>query len=178
MTTPTIPETLAPTGLHDYLEVMTRAVFQAGLSWRGIAIHWEAYRREFFDFDVERVAAFTEGDVDRLMHADGVLHSSRKIRATIENARAMLEIDRERGGFANYLHSFHSYDGLVADLRKRFKFMGEMNCWYFLFRVREPVPRFETWVTAIPGDHPRMQEMVEQARAAGVSSETHVRSRR
>jgi hypothetical protein len=43
--------------------------------------------------------------------------------------------------------------------------------WYFLFRVGEPVPRFETWVQTIPGDHPRMREMVERARACGCSPE-------
>ncbi|HEY8315193.1 MAG TPA: DNA-3-methyladenine glycosylase I [Candidatus Baltobacteraceae bacterium] len=172
MSAPTIPETLVPARLGEYLEVMTRAVFQAGLSWRGIALHWDAYRREFADFDAQAVAAFADDDVDRLMHAEGVLHSSRKIRATIENAKAMLELDRRPDGFAGYLRGFRSYDVLVADLRKHFKFMGEMNCWYFLFRVREPVPRFETWVKTIPGDHPRMKEMVELARASSSSSET------
>jgi hypothetical protein len=49
--------------------------------------------------------------------------------------------------------------------------MGEMNVWYFLFRVRQPVPRFEHWVTTIPGDHPRMKEMVEKGRSAGTSTE-------
>lgn len=49
--------------------------------------------------------------------------------------------------------------------------MGDMNVWYFLFRVHEPVPQFEHWVKTIPGEHPRMQEMVEQARAAGASRE-------
>ena len=166
-----IPGQVTPARLGDYLEVMTRAVFQAGLSWASIAQRWDGFVQAFDGFDCDRVAAYTEGDVDRLMHDDGILHSARKIRATIANAQKLLELDRAHGGFANYLRSFPSYKALVNDVRRNFKFMGEMNVWYFLFRVREPVPTFETWVKTIPGDHPRMKEMVERARAAGTSSE-------
>lgn len=168
--------------LNDYLEVMSRAVFQAGLSWAAIGKHWDAYLREFDGFDPVKVARYTEGDVDRLMRADGVLHSARKIRGTIANAAALLEValraaqsDRGApggsGAFQAYLRSFASYADLAADLKKRFKFMGDMNVWYFLFRVHEPVPKFEHWVKTIPGEHPRMQEMVAKARAAGTSME-------
>lgn len=157
--------------LGDYLEVMTRAVFQAGLSWASIGKHWDEYRAAFDGFDPVKVAAYTEGDVERLMRADGVLHSARKIRATIANAAAIVQIDRKHGAFQNYLRSFSDYAALAADFKKRFKFMGDMNVWYFLFRVHEPVPQFEHWVKTIPGDHPRMKEMVEKARAAGTSME-------
>jgi hypothetical protein len=95
----------------------------------------------------------------------------RKVAATIDNARALGAIDREHGSVATYLRSFDSYDELAADFQKRFAFMGKMNVWYFLFRVGEPVPRFEKWVETIRGDHPRMHEMVLQARAAGRSPE-------
>jgi hypothetical protein len=166
-----IPGQIENATLSDYLEVMSRAVFQAGLSWASIGQHWAAYRDAFDGFDPRKVAQYTEGDVDRLMHADGVLHSERKIRATIANAQMIVELDREHNGFVRYLRSFSDYAALSKDIRKRFKFMGEMNVWYFLFRVREPVPRFEDWVATIPGEHPRMKEMVEKARAAGTSTE-------
>ncbi len=164
MAVPTIPERITPQRLGDYLEVMTRAVFQAGLSWQMIAERWDTFHEGFCAFDVERVAAFNEGDIDRLMTTDGILHSSRKIRATVKNAQAMLELDRQPGGFVAYLRSFPTYSAFATDFRRRFKFMGEMNVWYFLFRVSEPVPEFEVWVKTISGDHPRMREMVEQAR--------------
>lgn len=167
----TIPDQIPEPQLDDYLEVMTRAVFQAGLSWASIAQRWEAFRKAFDAFNVQKVAAYTEGDVDRLLHADGILHSARKIRATIANAQTLLSLDRDHGGFANYLRSFGNYTELSTDIKRRFKFMGEMNAWYFLFRVREPVPKFERWVKTIPGDHPRMKEMVEKARVAGTSTE-------
>jgi 3-methyladenine DNA glycosylase Tag len=161
---PTIPPVIDPARLGDYLAVMTRGVFQTGLSWRQIALHWRAYERAFDDFDCERVAAYGEADVDRIFETPGVLRSPRKVAATIKNARTLLELDRPAGGFAAYLRSFPTYSTLAKDLKKRFTFMGEMNAWYFLFRVGEPVPEFDTWVTTIPGDHPRMREMVDQAR--------------
>lgn len=166
-----VPDQVEPKRLGDYLEVMTQAVFQAGLSWASIAGRWEKFQEAFDGFDAQRVAAYTEGDIDRLMHFDGILHSARKIRASIQNAQTLVALDREYDGFANYLRSFGSYEALAKDFKRRFKFMGEMNVWYFLFRVRQPVPRFEHWVTTIPGDHPRMKEMVEKGRSAGTSTE-------
>jgi Methyladenine glycosylase len=166
-----IPDVVVDAGLADYLEVMSRAVFQAGLSWASIGAHWQEYREAFDGFDPHKVARYTEGDVDRLMRTEGVLHSARKLRATISNAAAILEVDRSFGSVRSYLRSFDGYAALAADFKKRFKFMGDMNVWYFLFRVHEPVPRFEHWVNTIPGDHPRMKEMVEKARAAGTSME-------
>jgi hypothetical protein len=170
----TIPEVVIAPELCDYLDVMSRAVFQTGLSWASIAKHWDAYREAFDGFDPHKVAAYTEGDIDRLLRTDGVLHSSRKIRATIANAAAIVELDRKHGSFAAFLRSFRAYRALATELKKRFKFMGDMNAWYFLFRVHEPVPRFETWVKSIPGDHPRMKEMVERARAYDRSSELQI----
>lgn len=149
---------------------MTRAVFQAGVSWAMIANKWDGFRNAFADFDVARVAAFDEGDVERLSGDENILRSPKKIRATIKNAQTILELDRKHGGFANYLRSFPDYKTFSADFRKRFKFMGEMNVWYFRFRVGEDVPHFEEWLTQIPGDHPRMREMVDKARAAGTFS--------
>ncbi len=163
METPTIPRRIHPISLDDYLEVITRAVFQAGLSWAAIAERWAHFREAFCNFDVARVAAFTEGDFDRLSRMDGIIHSTRKIRATVKNAQTLLELECSHGGFERYLRSFPSYEALSADLRKRFKFLGEMSVWYLLFRVREPVPHFETWIKTIPGEHPRMREMVELA---------------
>jgi hypothetical protein len=166
-----IPDVIKEPRLSDYLDVMSRAVFQAGLSWAGIGKNWKAYRDAFEGFDPVRVAMYGEDDVERLMATDGVLHSRRKIGATIENARALLEVEREYGGVAKYLRSFDGYNALAKDIKRRFKFMGDMNVWYFLFRTGEAVPQFEHWVTTIPGEHPRMKEMVEKARSAGTSTE-------
>ncbi|MBV8499814.1 MAG: DNA-3-methyladenine glycosylase I [Candidatus Eremiobacteraeota bacterium] len=170
----TIPDVIEPRSLADYFEVMTRAVFQAGVSWKQIAQHWDAYREAFESFDTSRVAAYDEADVDRILATPGVLRMRRKIHATIRNARAMLDADRENGGFVKYLRSFDSYAALAKDFKKRFALMGDMNVWYFLFRTGENVPRFEQWVATIRGEHPRMREMVERARAMGRSREAEV----
>jgi 3-methyladenine DNA glycosylase Tag len=167
----TIPDVIEPASLADYLELMTRAVFQAGVRWKQIAEPWDAYREAFAGFDPNRVAAYDEIDVERVLATPGILRTPKKVRATIANAAALLQADRDSGGFANYLASFDSYEALAKDFKKRFKFMGDMNVWYFLFRASRPVPRFESWITTIPGEHPRMREMVEQARAQGKSPE-------
>ena len=159
-------------GMNDVLEIMTRAVFQAGVKWSQIGDRWEAYRRAFDGFSVERVARYGEADMQRVLEEPGVLRMPRKVKATIVNAIALEAIASGFGGFREYVRSFPTYAARAKDLKKRFAFMGDMNVWYVLFRCGEPVPRFESWVTTIPGDHPRMREMVERARATGRSPET------
>lgn len=166
-----VPEVVRPARLNDYFEVITRAVFQGGVAWKQIAAPWEAYRGAFADFDPRPVAGYTEFDVERILETPGILRMPKKIRATIANARALLEADREFGGFKKYLESFDSYPALAKDFKKRFSLIGDMSIWYVLFRVGEPVPRFESWVKTIPGEHPRMREMVERAREQNVSPE-------
>jgi Methyladenine glycosylase len=166
-----IPEVVEPKSEADYFEVMTRAVFQAGVAWKQISSKWDAYREAFAGFDPAKVAQFTEFDVERILETPGILRMQRKVRATIANAGALLEAQREHGSVPAYLRSFETYAALVKDIKKRFAFMGDLNVWYFLFRTGEPVPRFEPWVETIPGDHPRMREMVDLARTAGRSPE-------
>jgi DNA-3-methyladenine glycosylase I len=166
-----IPEVVNPGSLADYFEVMTRAVFQAGVSWRQIAEQWDAYRVAFASFDPSRVAAYDDVDVERVLETPGILRMPRKVRATIANAGTLVTVDRDYAGFEKYLRSFDSYPALAKAFKKRFAFMGDLNVWYFLFRTGEPVPRFEQWIQTIPGEHPRMREMVDLARASGRSSE-------
>ncbi|HVN68582.1 MAG TPA: DNA-3-methyladenine glycosylase I [Candidatus Binatia bacterium] len=167
----TIPDVIEPASLADYLEVVTRAVFQAGVSWKQIAAPWDAYREAFSHFDPVRVAAYDDVDVERVLSTKGVLRMPRKVRATIANAAAMLQAEREFGSFTAYLRSFDAYPALAKDFKRRFALVGDMSVWYFLFRTGERVPRFEQWAATIRGDHPRMREMVERARAHGRSPE-------
>jgi len=167
----TIPDVIVPASPADYFAVMTRAVFQAGVRWKQIAEHWDAYERAFAWFDPAAVAAFDDVDVERVLATPGILRMPRKVHAVVHNARALLQVEREFGTFGRYLRSFDAYAALAKDFKKRFKLMGDMNVWYVLFRTGEPVPRFETWVQSIPGEHPRMREMVQRARQAGRSPE-------
>lgn len=167
-----IPRVIATPALNDHLEVMTRAIFQAGLSWAFIESRWEAFRAAFEGFDVNLIATYGEGEVERLMAADGVVHSRSKIAGTIANARALKALAAEYGDVASYARSFASYDALYADAKKRFAYLGDLSCYYWLFRTSLPVPPFERWMERQERDHPRMREMVTLGRSEGRSSET------
>jgi 3-methyladenine DNA glycosylase Tag len=96
------------------------------------------------------------------MAAPGPLHSERKTKATIANATAILELDKEYGGFRKYLRSHRSYAELTADLKRRFSYVGPISAYYFLYRVGETVPPFKRWIKTVEGDHPRIEEMVAE----------------
>jgi DNA-3-methyladenine glycosylase I len=159
-----IPEQIDPERLNDYLEIMTKAVFQAGVSWALVDSKWDGFKRAFKNFDPSLVAAFDEKDIERLMADGEILRSKNKIAGTINNAKMMLALEKEFGSFQNYLRSKKTYVDLSADIRKRFKYVGELSVYYFLFRVKEPVPPFDDWIKTIEGDHPRMKEMVDLAK--------------
>jgi 3-methyladenine DNA glycosylase Tag len=162
-----IPERIEDPSPSDYLAVMSRAIFQAGLSWKLIESRWDAYLRLFDGFDPALVARYGDAEVERILADGGVVRTRKKIEATIENAKTILALERSHGGFRAYLRSFSSYEELVADLRSRFKFLGALSAYYLLFRTSEPVPRFEEWEKTVPGDHPRMREMIALARESG-----------
>lgn len=174
---PTPPERIprvidAPT-IDDHLEVMTRAIFQAGLSWALIDARWDAFRSAFEGFSVNLIATtYGEGDVERVMEADGVIHSRAKIAGTIANAKALQALGATHEDVASYVRSFPTYDALYADARKRFAYLGDLSLYYWLFRTGLPVPPFERWMERQDRDHPRMREMVEIARSEHRSSES------
>ncbi len=142
------PEQIEPASLADYLEVLTRAVFQSGLSWRVVEAKWDGFREAFEGFDPRRVADFTPDDVDRLAADTRIVRNRRKIEATVDNAVEMVALDNEHGGFRNYLRSHGGFEDTVADLRRHFRFLGETGAYYFLYVVREEVPSHEDWLAA------------------------------
>src|SRR6201996_8322077 len=79
---------------------------QAGLSWITILRRRENYRRAFAGFDVHKVAAFTNEDVERLMQDEGIIRNRLKILAAIKNAQLFIELQKEFGSFDKYLYSF------------------------------------------------------------------------
>jgi len=80
--------------------------FQAGLSWLTILNKRDAFRHAFEGFDAERVAAFGEADVARLLGDAGIVRHRGKIESTINNARRLLELRREFGSLAAYAWRF------------------------------------------------------------------------
>lgn len=142
------PEQIQPKSLADYLEVMTRAAFQSGISWRVIEAKWEGFREAFHGFDPQWVASLEPPDLDRLAGDTRIVRNRKKIEATVHNAQTMLDLEREHGGFRNYLRSHDGFDETVTDMRKRFKFLGDTGAYYFLYVVSEEVPPHEEWMAA------------------------------
>jgi 3-methyladenine DNA glycosylase Tag len=134
------PERIKPSGLADYLEVITKAVFQSGMSWRVVEAKWDGFRAAFHDFEPEYVAALTPPDVDRLAEDTRIIRNRRKIEATVHNAEELVELDRQYGTFRDYLRSQGGFEETVADLRTRLKFVGDTGAYYFLYVVGEEVP--------------------------------------
>ena len=79
--------------------------FQAGLSWLTILRKREAFRRAFAGFDPERVAAFTDDDVDRLLADATIVRNRAKVDAAIGNARALLALQAAGGSLARLVWS-------------------------------------------------------------------------
>ena len=100
---------------NTLFEFLTLESAQAGLAWITILRKREGYREAFHNFDVEKVAAMTEEDVERLMKFDGIIKNRRKIQSAISNARLFIEIQKEFGSFFNYLRSFFHEDFPVVN---------------------------------------------------------------
>ena len=139
------PKQIEPKGLPDYLEVLSKSVFQPGMSWRVVEAKWPGITEAFKEFDAEAVAQFTESDVDALANDTRVIRNRRKLDATVHNAQQMVELEREHGSFKAYLGSHGDFEETVKDLRKRFKFVGDMGAYHFLYVVGEEVPSYEDW---------------------------------
>jgi len=86
-------------------ERLSLEVFQSGLSWATILRKREAFRAAFDGFDPDRVAAYDEADVARLMSDPGIVRNRLKVEATIANARATVAL-RADGGLVELVWSF------------------------------------------------------------------------
>lgn len=139
------PKQITPKALGDYLEAMSRPVFQAGISWRVVDSKWPGIRAAFKEFDAYKVARMGDPEIDKLATDTRVIRNRRKIAAIVGNAYRMVELEREHGSFKKYLRSHDDFETLVKDLRKQFKFLGDMGSYLFLYTVREKVPSWEEW---------------------------------
>jgi len=90
-------------GEAPLFERISLEAFQSGLSWITILRKREAFRAAFAGFDPAVVAAFDDGDVDRLLADAGIVRNRLKVLATIANAEAVVALD---GGLDELLWSF------------------------------------------------------------------------
>ena len=137
-------------------ERLSLEAFQSGLSWLTILRKREHFREAFAGFEFEPVAAFGEDDVERLLGDAGIVRNRAKIESAIDNARAVLELERSGIGFVDHLWSF--VDGrarqdaftktgelpaetdesraMSKDLKRRgFRFVGPTTCYAFMQAV-------------------------------------------
>ncbi|HEY2879578.1 DNA-3-methyladenine glycosylase I [Nocardioides sp.] len=91
-------------GEAAHLERLTLEAFQSGLSWRTILLKRPAFRVAFRDFDADRIAAYDDTDVERLMNDAGIVRNGAKVKAAITNARATVGL-RDHGGLVSLIES-------------------------------------------------------------------------
>lgn len=108
------------------LERLALEINQAGLSWTTILKKQTHFRAAFDGFDLEKVAAYGEADVARLLADAGIIRNRLKVNAVIENARRVLELRAEYGSFAGWLDAHHpqSLEDWVKLFRRTFRFTG------------------------------------------------------
>lgn len=129
---------------------------QAGLSWSTILNKRENYRKALDNFDYKKIARYTTKDTKRLLADAGIVRNKLKIAATIQNAKAFLDVQKEFGSFDTYIWQFVNgkpignklksmkdvqaktpiSDAMSKDLLKRgFKFVGSTICYAFMQAV-------------------------------------------
>ena len=130
-----------PESDESYFENLCRVLFQTGLNWAVVEKKWRTIRPAFCNFDVDRIAAFTDVDVQRLLADKGIIRNQYKLHAIIENAKQFQQIRRQYGSFQAYLDSFDKSDHykVVKALSDRFERIGPTTAALFLFSVGENI---------------------------------------
>lgn len=145
--------------LHDdqkLFEFLILEGAQAGLSWLTILKKRDAYRKAYYQFDVEKVARFNSRSIERLMNNAGIVRNRLKIEASIDNARAFLEVQGEFGSFDKFIWQYVNHrprqnrwrqlkdipaltnesQQMSKDLQQRgFRFVGPTICYAFMQAV-------------------------------------------
>lgn len=90
---------------NQLFERLILEINQAGLSWITILKKADHFRKAYDDFDIDKVAAYTENDRMRLLADAGIIRNRLKINAAIENAKRVIELRATHGSFKNWLDS-------------------------------------------------------------------------
>jgi DNA-3-methyladenine glycosylase I len=89
--------------------------FQSGLSWRTILAKRENFRAAFRGFDIDRIARFTQRDVDRLLKDQGIVRHRGKIEAVVNNARMARELIEREGSLAAFVWRYEPDKSQLAE---------------------------------------------------------------
>ncbi len=79
---------------------------QAGLSWITVLKKRDAYRRLFHNFDAEKIARFSSSKIEHLLHNPDIIRNRLKIEATVNNARAFIQVKEQYENFSSYIWQF------------------------------------------------------------------------
>lgn len=115
--------------IHDDNELFCRLILeinQAGLSWETILKKEATFRKAYSNFNIKKVAAYGEKDRERLMADPGIIRNNLKVNAAIENAKTILQLQKEFGSFEKWLGHHHpmTKDEWVKLFKKTFRFTG------------------------------------------------------
>ena len=134
-----------PSSDSVYFENMCRVIFQAGLNWHVIDGKWANTKKAFSNFNIEKIACYTDADIQQLMNNPGIIRNKGKIQAIIQNAQNFVAIKKRYGSFQKYLDSLdksNNYANATADLVNKFKWLGPPSASLFLYTVGEKI---EPW---------------------------------
>ena len=98
-------------------EFLILETFQAGLSWITILRKRENFRKAFDDFDYRKIAAYSEEKIDELMSDPGIIRNALKIKASVSNAQAFLQVQKNYGSFSTYIWDFVNGKPLQSELQ-------------------------------------------------------------
>jgi len=104
------------TKLFEFLILET---FQAGLSWITVLRKRENFRKAFDNFDYKKIAKYGDDKFDELIQDAGIIRNKLKIKATISNAIAFMEIQKEFGAFSNYIWKFTNQKPIVNNWKSK-----------------------------------------------------------
>jgi DNA-3-methyladenine glycosylase I len=126
--------------IHDDNELFGRLIMeinQAGLSWETILKKEASFRKAYAGFDIEKVAAFTEDDRERLLADAGIIRNRLKVNAAVENAKTIVGLQKEHGSFEKWLEKNHplTKEEWVKLFKKTFRFTGGEIVGEFLMSI-------------------------------------------
>ena len=144
------PDAKPPKDDAEYFERLSKTMFTSGHSWEMVDKKWPGFKRAFLSFSPKKVAAMGEKDVKAFMGNADIVRNEKKIRATIANASAVLDVEKEFGSFKGYLASFGKDEAkLQEDLQARFKHVGPSTSRMFLWSAGhklKPTAEEEKWM--------------------------------
>jgi DNA-3-methyladenine glycosylase I len=115
--------------IHDDDELFGRLIMeinQAGLSWETILKKEDSFRKAYSNFNIKKISAYGDKDFERLMNDPGIIRNRLKINAAIENAKTIIQLQKEYGSFENWLTHHHpkQKEEWVKLFKKTFRFTG------------------------------------------------------